>query len=561
MTENPILIETSFADAIAIIAAASELPEQIRKHWPSSMRQIAKALDKPMEVIPARYSAVRADLLALHHVPAGLTAKTMQNHKSNTKSALLWLAREKGVPEHGAPLTAEWEALRVAVKDGVARSRLSSFMRYCSANNISPAEVNDAAVDRFVGYRSRCSKPAEEAFRRLLARAWNASVTTIPGWPAQRLMEPAVKATVEIEWEAFPEGLRRDIDRYLHGLTRIRKSRTGQRIRPLKESTIRTRRAELQAVARMAVKTAVPIAKLDSLSALLAPDVAEKVLDAYWQKNGENPKLFTIDLACRFLAIAKETKCLSDKECERLDEMRRDLEDHRQVGLTDKNIAFLRQVLTPGVWERVIKLPFAMMAEARRQQYAPVRAAVMAQLAVAIAILSVAPIRLQNLTAIRLGTNLIKPGGPASNYWLAFPDYDVKNRIRLEFPLEQYLTRLIDKYVHDFRPTLLRGRNEDYLFPGQREGAKGKTSFSGQIIGRIYKATGLNMTVHQFRHAAGAIILKQRPGEYELVRQLLGHRSVQTTINSYIGLDGIQASEIFTNIVMARMGDDCEEDE
>ena len=115
----------------------------------------------------------------------------------------------------------------------------------------------------------------------------------------------------------------------------------------------------------------------------------------------------------------------------------------------------------------------------------------MAQLAVSIAILSVAPIRLQNLTAIRLGTNLIKPGGPVSNYWLAFPDYDVKNRIRLEFPLERYLTRLIDEYVHDFRPTLLRGRNEDYLFPGQREGAKGKTSFSGQIIGRIYKATGL----------------------------------------------------------------------
>ena len=149
----------------------------------------------------------------------------------------------------------------------------------------------------------------------------------------------------------------------------------------------------------MAVKTGVPIAKLDSLSALLAPDVAEKVLDAYWQKNGENPKLFTIDLARRFLAIAKETKCLNDEECERLDEMRRGLEDHRQEGLTDKNIAFLRQVLTPGVWERVLKLPFTMMAEARRQQaHGSVRAAVTAQLAVAIAVLSVAPIRLQNLT-------------------------------------------------------------------------------------------------------------------------------------------------------------------
>ena len=172
----------------------------------------------------------------------------------------------------------------------------------------------------------------------------------------------------------------------------------------------------------MAVKAGVPIEQLDSLSALLAPDVAEKVLDAYWQKNGENPRLFTIDLACRFLAIAKETKCLDDADCERLDEMRRDLEDHRQGGLTDKNIAFLRQVLTPGVWGRVVKLPFAMMAEARRQQqHAPVRAAVTAQIAVAIAILTVAPVRLANLTAIRLGTNLIKPGGPGKELLARLP--------------------------------------------------------------------------------------------------------------------------------------------
>lgn len=561
MTEISTLIEPSFADAVGIIAAARELPEQTRRHWTTSVRQIAKALDKALEVIPARYSAVRADLAQLHHAPAGLTAKTLQNHKSNAKSALLWLAREKGIPGHGTPLTAAWEDLRAEVNDGVARSRLSSFMRYCSANNISPAEVDEGAVDSFVSYRSRCGKPADEAFRRMFARAWNANVGTIPGWPASRLMAPAVKPLVDIEWDAFPLGLRQDIDQYLQGLTQIRRSRTGQRIRPLKPSTIRTRRAVLQAAARMAVKTGVPIDKLDSLSALIVPEVAEKVLDAYWRKNGENPKLFTIDLACRFLAIAKETKCLKEADCERLDEMRRDLEDRRQEGLTDKNIAFIRQVLSPGVWGRVVKLPFAMMAEARRQQHAPVRAAVTAQVAVAIAIERVAPVRLGNLTAIRLGTNLIKPDGPNSNYWLAFPDYDVKNRVKLNYPLQQDVTRLIDEYVHDFRPALLRGRNEDCLFPGQRRGPKDKISFSGQIIKRIYKATGLRMTVHQFRHAAGALILKHRPGEYELVRQLLGHRNVQTTINSYIGLENIQASEIFSKIVAAHMGDDGETDE
>src|SRR5215510_15998275 len=117
MSQDPGLIETSFADAIAIVAAAGGLSEQTRRHWSTSLRQIAKALDKPLEVIPARYSAVRADLGQLHHAPAGLTAKTLQNHKSNTKSALLWLAREKGVPEHGTPLTPGWERLRVRIDD------------------------------------------------------------------------------------------------------------------------------------------------------------------------------------------------------------------------------------------------------------------------------------------------------------------------------------------------------------------------------------------------------------------------------------------------------------
>jgi hypothetical protein len=309
----------------------------------------------------------------------------------------------------------------------------------------------------------------------------------------------------------------------------------------------------------MAVKTGVPIETLTSLSALLAPEVAEKVLDAYWRSNGDVPKAFTIDLGRRFLAIAKETKCLDDAACERLDEMRRELENHRQGGLTDKNSALIRQVLTPGVWGRVVQLPQAMMAAARSQQStARHRAAVTAQLAVATAILTAAPVRLANLTAIQLGSNLIKPDGPDSNYWLVFPDYDVKNRVRLEFPLEQYLTRLIDEYVHDFRPDLMRGRNENWLFPGQRRGAKGKISFSGQITKRIFKATGVRMTVHQFRHVAAAIILQRRPGEYELVRRILGHRSVQTTINSYVGLENIQASEIFSKIVMEHMDDELE---
>jgi Phage integrase family len=559
MSQTPVLIEPSFLDAIAIIAAADELPKQTRRHWTTSLRQIAKAMDKPLEVIPARLGAVRADLARLHHAPAGLTRKTLQNHKSNVKSALRWLAREKGIPEHGAALSPAWEALRAQIKDRFVRWRLSSFMRFCSASGIAPAEVDEIVLDRFRGYRAQSGTVTDDASGRRLARAWNSNVGNVQGWPARRLMEPTVKPLTELLWAEFPERFRRDVDLYLQGLTKVRKGWGGRRIRPLKPSTIRARRVELAAAARMAIRTGVPIGNLSSLSALLSPDVVEKILDAYWTKNGETPKAFTINLAYRLAMIAREIKCIDDAACERLDQMRRDLEDHRRGGLTDKNTVLIRQVLTPGVWSRVVNLPEQLMSVARSQRLsAPLKAAVTAQLAVAIAILTVAPVRLANLVAIKLGINLLKPGGPDSNYWLIFPDHDVKNRVPLEYPLEQYLTRMIDEYVHDFRPSLLRGRNGDCLFPGQRGGTKSSILLSGQITQRIHKTTGLRMTVHQFRHAAGALILRHRPGEYELVRRFLGHRNVQTTINAYIGLENIQASEIFSKIVMEHMHHDLE---
>jgi integrase len=177
----------------------------------------------------------------------------------------------------------------------------------------------------------------------------------------------------------------------------------------------------------------------------------------------------------------------------------------------------------------------------------------LAQIAVAVAILTVAPVRLGNLTSIRLGENLTKPDGPDSNYWLIFVKYEVKNRLPLQFMLDETVTAIINEYVHDFRPALMRGSNADWLFPGEAGEHKEKISFSTQIVDRVRKSTGLRMTVHQFRHAAGALILKHPPGEYELVRRILGHKSAETTRRFYLALETTQASEIFTDIVRNRL--------
>jgi Phage integrase family len=277
--------------------------------------------------------------------------------------------------------------------------------------------------------------------------------------------------------------------------------------------------------------------------------VAEKIFDGYWRKDGEIPKTYTINLSCRFVALAHAIG-LDEDAIRRLEDLRFALERHREDGMTPKNLALIRLVLTDGVWSRVVNLPEQLMQQARLQRrHAPVRAAVLAQIAVSVAILTVAPVRLGNLASIRLGENLSKPGGPHSIFWLTFRKYDVKNGVPLQFKLDETITSIIDEYVHNFRPALMRGSNADWLFPGETGAYKEKISFSTQIVDRVQKSTGLRITVHQFRHAAGALILKHRPGEYELVRRILGHKSVQTTINFYLDLETTQASEIFTDIV------------
>jgi len=210
----------------------------------------------------------------------------------------------------------------------------------------------------------------------------------------------------------------------------------------------------------------------------------------------------------------------------------------------------VRQVLTEGVWNSVVSLPNVLMKQARADyDHAPIKAGITAQLAVAIAILTFAPIRLSNLVGIELGKNLIRPGGLNTPYWLVFPHYDVKNRVDLNFQFDQPLTDLIDGYVHEFRPALLRGANSSWLFPGEGGEPKTAIAFSQQIIIRIEKAVGVRVTPHQFRHAAAAIYLKHRPGDYETVRRLLGHRSIQTTIDFYCGLQTTQATEQFGKLI------------
>ena len=433
-TSPTTLLEPSFTDATRLIEDASDLPDTQRQHWRCSLRRIADGLERPPELIPARWTSIRMQVAKLHHARLGLTSKTLANHKSNVRAALRWLGGEKGLPTRGAPLVERWAKLRDLIRDKGLRARLYGLMRYASAKGIAPEEVADGVIEAYLRYRAETTAlSAGVADARSIARSWNRCGDEIAAWPKVRLLEPALPIDPNaLAWEEVPQSLRREIDAYLATLVKTRRDAAGKRWNGAKISTVRTREAEITAFVRQAVRIGVRVDELTSLRKLLDPDLVERVLSAYREKDGGEPKTYTVQLAWKLLSIARVTECLDEADLETLDDLRAGLEEEHEGGMTEKNLAVIRQVLTANVWGEVVRLPDLLMREARDlREKAPIKAALLAQRAVAIGILTIAPVRLGNLARIKLEENLIRPAGPLSPYWLVFPNYDVKNRVKL----------------------------------------------------------------------------------------------------------------------------------
>ena len=193
------LLEPSIVDALKAIETATDLPVSKKTHWACSLRQICTYLNRPPEIVPARWSGVKNAIYELHAARVGANAKTLANHKSNVRAALLWFAEEKNLPKSGVPLMPAWAALMGRVADLNRRKRLSGLARYCSAAKTVPGDVNEEVLDKYMRYRGETTRlAANKAARRVIARAWNACVAEIKEWPKHGpLIEPLVKPLTE----------------------------------------------------------------------------------------------------------------------------------------------------------------------------------------------------------------------------------------------------------------------------------------------------------------------------------------------------------------------------
>ena len=134
---------------------------------------------------------------------------------------------------------------------------------------------------------------------------------------------------------------------------------------------------------------------------------------------------------------------------------------------------------------------------------------------------------------------------------LHFPASAVKNGSEIEYELRKPTVELVDFYLEHVRSHFVRIPNF-YLFPGRGKSHLVGQALSAQIADFVEKEVGVRLTPHQFRHLAGFFYLKENPAGHEVVRQLLGHKSIETTIQFYAGMETAEAIKHYDQHIAKR---------
>ena len=153
--------------------------------------------------------------------------------------------------------------------------------------------------------------------------------------------------------------------------------------------------------------------------------------------------------------------------------------------------------------------------------------------AVAIELLTVAPMRIRNLTWLEAERHLVHTRlGPSPAIHLVIPGEETKNGAPFEVALPERSAKLVAEYLRNYRPRLTPVASP-WLFPGYGGKQRNIDRFSALISEFVLHETGVRMHVHLFRHLAVNLHLDANPEDVETARRILGHKSLRTTLRAY----------------------------
>jgi integrase len=509
---------------------------------------MALAVGRPLEVIPAHPGYLRQRLERFTPAMAGMSERRWVNIVSLVRAALKHVGLSSVPGRYTAPMSPTWRDLWRHINDRKVREALSRFVRYCSDIGVAPEQVDDAVLDHFrraITDEGMVRNPRE--VHRMACKAWNRLASTVSR-SLQRLTEPSYKVIYTLPWSTFPQSLKAEVDIYLERLAG--KDLLGELdFRPLRLSSIATRERQLRQFASALVHRGRDPQTVRGLADLVAIDTLKDGLRFFLDRAGNKKTKYIHDLACALKALARHQVKVDAKHLDTLRSICRQL-DPGGRGLTDKNRDLLRQFDDERNLAALLLLPERLVAEARRHKPPRRTDAVLVQLALAIEIELMVPLRIGNLAGLDLDRHLLRTRTNGRGVLhLVIPGEEVKNGVDIEVVLPDTTVALLELYDGTYRPLLLTAPSSS-LFPGKGGRPKNRSTLGLQISRVIRHRTGLRVNPHAFRHIMTKVGLTAEPGNYGMMRLVNGHKSVGTVERYYSGTEGAVAVKRFDDHVL-----------
>ena len=533
---------SSLAEVLAAIAAGG-LPKRRQQDMASAVRTVAKAIGHSPAQIPADPRRLGIRLKPLSHLALGLSEGRWNNVRSLFRAALA-LVTPIMPGRDETPLSEAWASLfeQIAAKRSL-RIRLSRLVHWLSRHHIHPSIMSMDDLERFRAELlndALLSRP--DATWVNIRMAWNAAVKGTLEWPQLPITVVSRKVIYVQHWVAFPPSLKADVDLWLDRLAGRDFAEDGPN-KPASPSTLATREYQLRAFASALAERKQNIADLTSLAACLTLDNFTEGLRFFRERDGNKNTTRVHDMAGMLKGVARHWVKADEATLVKMMAIVRKLKPE-EIGMTKKNTDRVRQLEDPVMAQKFVNLPRTIRQHIDTGKLTTRTKRMLAQAAVAIELLIVAPIRIGNLTSIDLDRHLIKVG---KRLHLVIPACEVKNRQDLDFELPVESAALIAWYIADVRETLPGNRA---LFPGKSGTAKTIGTLRGQIIRTVQEYLGLAINPHLFRHIGAKLYLDKNPGNYEVVRQVLGHKSMATTTKFYAGHQTRNATRHFDSEII-----------
>lgn len=212
----------------------------------------------------------------------------------------------------------------------------------------------------------------------------------------------------------------------------------------------------------------------------------------------------------------------------------------------------MRQFDDPAVLQRLRNLPTRLWAEVKRNQKQNFRTLAKAQAALAISMLIYMPLRSQNLHGLVFDEHVFLRDPSRSISSLEIPADEVKNKTELAFDIPPHIAKMLIAYRDRIAPKVI-GRRPERIFVNADGRPKSQAMVAVLIKSYLRKRAGVELTSHQFRHLSAKTVLEVEHGNYEIVRQFLGHKSLKTTVGFYAGIDSRRASRHHQRLLEATL--------